>query len=159
MTVHALLVRHRRLWALLLATLMGVPLQRQISAAGPAMMARLGFDKPLGDALSLLLRQAQWMRTAAAAFVVFCIGLVLTRDVEGALWGTAFTAVAGLAGPMLPLVGFGLVYGLRRRRLLPVAWVGALAAAPAGPVVALARRGPAADRCGLPAGGADVGAA
>lgn len=125
-TLQALLARGRRWWALGLATLLGVPLERQIHAAGPALLARLGFDRALLARLASLLKQGRWLRMAAAALVVFGLGCVLARDLEGALWGTGFVVAAGLAGPVLPLIGFGLVYGVRRHKLLPDAWAARL---------------------------------
>jgi len=125
-TMQALLARGRRWWALGLAALLGVPLERQVEAASPTLLSRLGFDRALLERLASLLTQGRWLRMAAAGLLVFGLGCVLARDLEGALWGTGVVAAAGLAGPLLPLIGFGLVYGVRRRKLLPEAWAARL---------------------------------
>lgn len=125
-TLQALLARGRGAWALALATLMGVPLERQIQAAGPALMARLGFDRPLLERLATLLGRGRWLRMAAAGLLLFGLGGLLAHDLQGALQGMYFALAVVFVGRWLPLIAFGLVYGVRRRKLLPEAWAARL---------------------------------
>ena len=122
--LQALLERGRSVRALLLATLMGLPLQRQIAAAGPALMARIGFDAELLGRLARVLKGAQWLRTLAVAAGIYALGAIVTLDAGEAAIGTwrALVVTVGTVVPLLLI--FGLLYGLRRRgNLLPASWV------------------------------------
>ena len=122
--LHALLERGRWMRALLLATLMGLPLQRQIAAAGPTLMARIGFDAALLGQLARVLKGAQWLRTLAVAAAIYVLGAIITLDADKAAVGT-WRALGVAVGTVVPLLLiFGLLYGLRRRgNLLPASWV------------------------------------
>jgi hypothetical protein len=122
--LQALLERGRSVRALLLATLMGLPLQRQIAAAGPALMARIGFDAELLGRLARVLKGAQWLRTLAVAAGIYALGAIVTLDAGEAAVGT-WRALVVAVGTVVPLLlVFGLLYGLRRRgNLLPASWV------------------------------------
>jgi hypothetical protein len=122
--MQALLERGHSMRSLLLATLMGLSLQRQIAAAGPSLMARIGFDAGLLAQLVRTLKIGEWMRTLAVALAIFVLGAIITLDPGEAATGT-WRAVGVTVGTVIPLLlVFGLLYGMRRRgNVLPPAWI------------------------------------
>lgn len=122
--MQALLERGRSMRSLLLATLMGLSLPRQIAAAGPALMTRIGFDAGLQAELVRMLKLGDWMRTLGVALAIFLLGAVITLDAGEAATG-AWRALGVTVGSVVPLLlAFGLLYGMRRRgNALPAAWI------------------------------------
>jgi hypothetical protein len=122
--MQALLERGRSMRSLLLATLMGLSLPRQIAAAGPTLMTRIGFDAGLLADLVRTLKIGEWMRTLAVALAIFVLGAVITHDPGEAVTGT-WRALGVTVGTVIPLLlAFGLLYGMRRRgNVLPAAWI------------------------------------
>lgn len=118
-TLQALLARGRYGLALMLATLMGVPLQRRIAAAGPALLARIGFDAGLLARLATLLEQAKWLRIVAAGAAIFGLGCAIGTDLQGAALGTLAAGAIALACSIVLPLAFGLAYGLRQAHGLP----------------------------------------
>jgi len=122
LAIHALFGKGRNLRALLIASLMGVHLHRQLDSAGASLLRRMGIGLDSQRHFLNLLGQGVWVRTAAMAALIFLFGWGLTRSAEGAMWGTAGAAAIGFVGVFALQIAVNLLY-LGRRVALPARWV------------------------------------
>lgn len=122
LAIHALFGKGRNLRALLIASLMGVHLHRQLESAGGSLLRRMGIGLDSQKHFLDLLGQGLWVRTAAMAVLIFCFGWGLTRSGEGAMWGTVGAAALAFAGVFVLQFALHLLY-IGRRFAVPARWV------------------------------------
>jgi hypothetical protein len=122
LAIHALFGKGRNWRALLVATLMGTHLHRQLDSAGPLMLRRMGIGINSQKHFLDLLNQGQWLRTAGLALLIFLAGWLMTGDVEGAMWGTIGAAGLGLVGLLVLHWFVQVLYAWRGRPFIPARW-------------------------------------
>jgi hypothetical protein len=122
LAIHALFGKGRSLRALLIVSLMGVHLHRQLESAGGSLLRRMGIGIDSQKRFLDLFGQGLWVRTAAMTALIFLFGWGLTRSAAGAMKGTVGAAAVAFAGVFVLQVVVNLLY-LGRRIALPTRWV------------------------------------